>query len=475
MHLSNERRRFFDFTRAMLYLSNMEMPPYKIKMVEPIKLLPETSRVQKIKRAGYNLFFLNSEDVTIDFLTDSGTGAMSENQWSALMQGDESYAGSTSFRKLHSAIRQVLGFPYIIPVHQGRGAESVFSSVLIKDGMAVPGNAHFDTTRAHIENRGGIPIDCTIKEAYNFNSRHPFKGNIDLKNLESVLKKYSGRVAYVLLTVTCNQAGGQPVSLLNIKKVSAICGRYKIGLFFDIARFAENAFFIKERERAYRNKNISFIVKEMMRYADGVLMSAKKDAIVNMGGFIALRDKKLFRELAPYAILAEGFLNYGGMSGRDMEALAVGLKEGVEEAYLRYRVSQIKYLGAGLTRAGVPIIQPAGGHAIYVDAGRWLKHIPHDQFPGQALAITLYIEGGIRGVEIGSIMEGRDPLTKKTRHARQELLRLAVPRRVYSKEHLDYVISVFQKISRIKNKIRGVGFEYEAPILRHFSSRFKLV
>ncbi|KKT29932.1 tyrosine phenol-lyase [Candidatus Giovannonibacteria bacterium RIFCSPLOWO2_12_FULL_44_25] len=450
----------------------MNLPPYKTKMVEPIGLVSRAERIKKLKRAGYNLFFLNSEDVYIDLLTDSGTGAMSENQWAAMMRGDESYAGSSSFRNLQNAVKSILGFPYIIPTHQGRGAEQVFNSVFVKNGMVVPGNAHFDTTRAHIENRGGLPIDCTVSEAYRADFSSPFKGNVDLAKLEKTLKKYKSRVAYILLTVTCNSVGGQPESIKNIKAVSRLAKKYKIGLFFDIARFAENAYFIKAREKKYKNQNIRKIVREMMSYADGALMSAKKDAIVNMGGFIALKNKETYSALAPSAILMEGFLHYGGMSGRDMEALAQGLWEGTDEHYLKHRISQVEYLGENLSKIGIPILKPVGGHAVYIDAGKTLPHIPWNKFPGQALAIAAYIEGGVRSVEIGSVMEGRDQKTHENKKARMELLRLAVPRRVYSQEHLDYVISIFEKIFKIKNRIRGVKFTYEAPMLRHFSSRF---
>lgn len=450
----------------------MSIPPYKIKMVEPVKMLAKKERIRKIKKADYNLFFLKSEDVAVDLLTDSGTGAMSQDQWAALMQADESYAGSTSFARFEKAIKDILGFPYVIPAHQGRGAESVFNKVLVKDGDIIAGNSPFDTTRAHIENRGGKIIDCTGKEAWS-PALHDFKGNVDLKNLEKTLERYQNKIAYVLLTITCNSVGGQPVSLANIKAVSAICKKYRRPLFYDIARFAENSYFIKEREIKYKNWPIKEIVKEIMKHADGVLMSAKKDAIANMGGFIAVKSKELYDKLAPHAILLEGFLNYGGMSGRDMETVARGLYEGIDENYLRYRVGQVKYLGEALHELGIPVIRPIGGHAVYVIANKFLPHIAWDKFPAHALAIALYIEGGVRGVEIGSIMEGRDPQTKENRRARQELLRLAIPRRVYTKEHLDYVIETFKAVIKNKNKIRGVRFKYESPILRHFSSRFR--
>lgn len=452
----------------------MTLPPYKTKMVEPIRLLTREERVRKIRKAGYNLFFLNSEDVAVDLLTDSGTGVMSQNQWSALMRGDESYAGSASFKRLQKAIQKILGFPHVIPTHQGRGAEAVFNRALLKDGGIVIGNSPFDTTRAHIENRGGIIIDVTCREAHDPKSMFEFKGNVDLKKFEKAIKRHGKKIAYALLTITCNSVGGQPMSLENIKAVSKIAKKYRIPLFYDIARFAENAFFIKEREKRYRAWSIADIVSEVMKYADGVLMSAKKDAIVNMGGFIALRDEALYQKLAPYAILHEGFLHYGGMSGRDMEAVAQGLHEGIDENYLRYRIGQTAYLGNALHELGVPVLRPVGGHAVFVDALAFLPHIPWDKFPGHALAIALYIESGVRSVEIGSLMLGRDPQTKENRRAPREFLRLAIPRRVYSQEHIDYVIEAFTRLIPQKNAISGVKFKYEAPILRHFSSTFTL-
>jgi len=447
----------------------MNIVPFKTKMVEAIRLLSREERVKKIERAWYNMFFLSSEDVYIDLLTDSGTGAMSEKQWASLMCGDESYAGSTSFRKFRYSVEKILGFPYVIPTHQGRGAEQVLNRVLVESGMTVPGNAHFDTTRAHIEERGGIPIDCTVNEVYEDSSQYLFKGNMSLITLKRALNQNLRKIAYILLTITCNQAGGQPVSLENIQSVSDLAKLHGVQLFFDGARFAENAFFIKEREEGFKSASIRSIVLKMMSYADGMLMSAKKDSIVNIGGFIALRDKALLEKLSPYAILMEGFLHYGGMAGRDMEALAQGLFEGTDEDYLRYRISQVKYLGDKLVEIAVPVILPTGGHAVYVDAGKMLPHIRWQEFPGQALSIALYTEGGIRAVEIGSVMEG------KNKKAKRELLRLALPRRVYGKEHLDYVIDVFKELYLNRKNIRGVKFTYETPILRHFSSKFELI
>ncbi|KKU50570.1 MAG: tyrosine phenol-lyase [Parcubacteria group bacterium GW2011_GWA2_47_10] len=414
----------------------MELPPFKTKMVEPLTMRTRKEREGLIKKAGYNLFFINSADVMIDFLTDSGTGAMSENQWAALMQGDESYAGSSSFIRFKKAVQKVLGFPFVIPTHQGRGAESVFNTVLLNDGDSVTGNSPFDTTRAHIENRGSKIIDVTSGEAFSKKSLHGFKGNVNLKKLERVLIK-NKTIRYVLLTITCNSVGGQPVSLENIRGVAKIAKKCSVPLFYDIARFAENSFFIKEREKRYRNWPISKIVLETMRHADGVLMSATKE--------------------------------------RDMETVAKGLYEGIEESYLRHRIEQARYLGESLHKAGVPVLRPIGGHAVYVNASEFLPHISWDRFPAHALAISLYIEGGIRGVEIGSLMEGRNPETGENRKARFELLRLAIPRRVYSREHFDYTIDVFKKIVKDKGRIKGMKFNYESPILRHFSSTFKLL
>lgn len=452
----------------------MDIVPYKTKMTERIRLVPKTVRSRKLKAACYNLFFLNSEDVYIDLLTDSGTGAMSDEQWAGVMLGNESYAGSPSFRKkLKKAVKDVLGFSYVIPVHQGRGAENVVNETLVKPGFLVPGNAHFDTTKAHIRHRGGVPVNCTIAEAYDNAEDHLFKGNVDLERLESLLKIHRIYISYILITITCNQVGGQPVSMENIRRVSELAQRYGIKLFFDGARCAENAFFIKEREPGYRRKSIKEIIKEMMGHVDGMLMSAKKDAIVPIGGLIALKDRALYEQLSPFAVVFEGGLEYGGMSGANMEALAQGLYEGIGEQYLRYKVSQIKYLADRLSEIGVPVLKP-GGHAVYVDAGKFLPHMQWEQFPGHALAIALYLEGGVRSVEVGSLMEGRNR-SGKNQKAKMELLRLAIPARVYSKEHLDHVVETFKIVLKKKDSLRGVEFAYEPPVLRHFSSKFSLL
>lgn len=448
------------------------VPPYKTKSVERIRLLPKDERIRRLEAAGLNPFLLNSEDVFIDLLTDSGTSAMSNDQWAGIMRGDESYAGSASFQKLKTAVKDVMGFDYLLPTHQGRGAEHVLDKLLIKEGQIVPGNLHFDTTKAHIENRGGRAVDCTVEEAYDIKSSYPFKGNIDLSRLEKVISEDPKRVAYILITITCNTGGGHPVSIENIRGVANIAKRYKLLLFFDAARYAENAYFIKQREEGYKEVSIRTIVKEMMDYVDGCLMSGKKDALVNIGGFLALKDKELFQKLSPICVLMEGFPTYGGMSGRAMEAMAVGLYEGAEEEYLKYRTGQVEYLATELDRLGIPIMKPPGGHAVYIDAASFLPHIPSAELPGQALCNEVYIEGGVRGVEIGTLLAGRDPTSGNNIYPKLELFRLAIPRRVYSREHLDYVVECLNRVYQRRNKIRGLKFVYEAPILRHFQSTF---
>lgn len=452
----------------------MKVPPFKIKMVEPIRLLPKKMREAAIQKAGFNLFSLSSKQVFIDLLTDSGTSAMSDRQWSGLMLGDESYAGSSSFDRFREAVKSVMGFPYVLPTHQGRGAEHVLDRLLISEGQVVPGNMHFDTTKAHIENRKGKAVDCTIDEVYNVRSAHPFKGNVDLQKLKKSIQQYEKKVAYILITVTCNSGGGQPVSLENIKQVSEIAKKNNILLFIDAARYAENAYFIQQREFEGK-KPVKDIVKEMFNHADGCLMSAKKDALVNIGGFIALKDEKIYKKLCPINVLFEGFPTYGGLAGRDMEAMAIGLLEGVEEDYLCYRIDQVKYLGDKLSKLGIPIIQPVGGHAVYIDAKKFFPHIAQKNFPAHTLCVELYIEGGVRAVGIGAVLAGRDPETKKSIYPKLELTRLTIPRRVYTKEHLDHVADVVAKVYKRKDSVKGFEFDYEGPILRHFQSTFKRI
>lgn len=452
----------------------MELPfaeSYRIKMVEPLRKSSRSEREAWIKDAKYNLFNLKSEQVFVDLLTDSGTGAMSDRQWSEMMLGDESYAGASSYYKLKNAINTITGFRYFLPTHQGRAAENVLFSTLIKKDDMVPGNAHFDTTKGHIEWRKATAVDCTIDEASNTTLEHPFKGNIDLQKLENVFKEYpKERIPMVIITVTCNTSGGQPVSMANIKAVSEMAQKYGVKVIFDAARFAENAYFIKKREAGYQEKSIREIVLEMFSYGDGMTMSSKKDAIVNMGGFIALRDEALFREASTYNIMFEGFITYGGMSGRDMNALAQGLYEGTEFDTLDTRIKQVAYLGQLLHKAGVPLQLPFGGHAIFVDAKRFLPHLPKEQFTAQTLAVELYLEAGIRAVEIGAILADRDPITRENRYPDLELVRLAIPRRTYTNNHMAYVAAALINVWERRDSIKtGLKIVREAPIMRHFT------
>ncbi|MBE9481811.1 MAG: tryptophanase [Bacteroidetes bacterium] len=444
---------------------------YKIKMVETIKKSTREERERWIKEARYNLFNLRSDQVFIDLLTDSGTGAMSDKQWSEIMLGDESYAGASSYYKMKEAIKEICGFAYFLPTHQGRAAENVLFSVLVKDGDIVPGNSHFDTTKGHIEFRKATAVDCTIDQAFNTKNECPFKGNIDLNKLEEVLKNNpKEKIPFIVVTVTCNSSGGQPVSMQNLKDVKKLAGKYGIKVIFDSARFAENAYFIKKREKGYEDKTIREIVREMFSYADTMTMSCKKDAIVNMGGFIGFRDEELFKKAVVYNIMFEGYITYGGMSGRDMNALAQGLKEGTEFDYLESRIEQVAYLGKKLTDFGIPVILPYGGHAIFVDAKRFLPKVPKEEFPAQMLAIELYLESGVRGVEIGALMADRDPVTRENRFPELELMRMAIPRRVYTNNHMDYVAVTLANVYERRNEIkRGVKIIKEAPILRHFT------
>ena len=444
---------------------------YKIKMVEPIRRSTREQREQWIKDAKYNLFNLRSDQVFIDLLTDSGTGAMSQMQWSEMMLGDESYAGASSYFKLKDAIKDITGFEYFLPTHQGRAAENVLFSTIIKEGDIVPGNSHFDTTKGHIEYRKAHAVDCTIDEAFNTTLDHPFKGDVDLNKLEKVLKSYpASQIPVIIMTVTCNSSGGQPVSMKNLREVKKMADQYGVQVFFDSARFAENAYFIKIREEGYQDKTVREIVREMFSYADGMTMSSKKDAIVNMGGFIGFNSKELFDKATMYNILFEGYISYGGMSGRDMNALAQGLYEGTEFDYLETRIKQVAYLGQQLKDYGVPVQYPFGGHAIFVDAKRFLPQLPKEGLVAQTLAVELYIEGGVRGVEIGTLLADRDPETGLNRYPDLELLRLAIPRRVYTNNHMDYIaaalINVFDRRDQITT---GLKITKEAPLLRHFT------
>ena len=445
--------------------------PYKIKMVEPLYPSTRTDRETWIREAKYNLFNLKSEQVFIDLLTDSGTGAMSDRQWSALMLGDESYAGASSYYRLKEKIKEILGFDYFLPTHQGRAAENVLFSVLVNEGDLIPGNTHFDTTRGHIEFRKAKAVDCTIDEAFNTSIDHPFKGNVDIRKLEKVFQENPvEKIPFVIITLTCNSSGGQPVSMQNLKEIHRVAKKHGTLLFYDAARYAENAYFIKTREKEYRDKTINEIVGEMFSLADGMTMSSKKDAIVNMGGFIGFRDEKIFREATTFNIMFEGFITYGGMSGRDMNALAQGLDEGTEFNYLDSRIKQVAYLGERLKEFGIPVQVPFGGHAIFVDVKRFLVNVPLEQFPAQTLAVELYLEAGVRSAEIGILMADRDPITRENRFPEMEFLRLAIPRRVYTRNHMDLVAIAMKNISDRREKLtRGLRIVWEAPILRHFT------
>ena len=452
----------------------MELPfseSYRIKMVEPIRKSTREEREQWIKEAHYNLFLLKSDYVFIDLLTDSGTGAMSDRQWSAMMLGDESYAGARSYYNMKNAIHDILGFDYFLPTHQGRAAENVLFSTIVKEGDVLPGNSHFDTTKGHIEYRRAFAPDCTIDEAADTQIELPFKGNMDLNKLEKILKETpKAKIPCGVLTITNNTAGGQPVSMKNIREVSELTHRYGIRLLIDSARFAENAYFIKTREAGYENKSIKEIVKEIYSYADMMTMSSKKDAIVNMGGFVAFKDEELFKRCQMFCIMNEGFITYGGMSGRDMNALAQGLDEGTDFDTLETRIKQVEYLGKKLDEYGIPYQRPAGGHAIFLDAKKILTNVPKEEFIAQTLGVELYLEAGIRGVEIGSILADRDPVTKENRYPRLELLRLAIPRRTYTNNHMDVIAAAVKNVyDRRESITRGYVITYENPIMRHFT------
>jgi len=458
----------------------MKLPyaePYKIKMVEAIKRSTKEQRQQWIKEAHFNLFNLTSDKVFIDLLTDSGTGAMSDKQWGEMMIGDESYAGSSSFTKLKKTVQRLTGFKYFLPTHQGRAAENVLFSAMVKAGDVVPGNSHFDTTKGHIEFRKAKAIDCTIDEAFDTGNLHPFKGNVDLNKLEDVFKTHpKEQIPFCIVTITCNSSGGQPVSMENIRNVSSLCKKYDITLIFDSARFAENAYFIKKREAEFKDKTIKEIAKEFFNYGDGMTMSSKKDGLVNMGGFIALNDEDVYKTATTFNIMFEGFITYGGMNGRDMGALAVGLDEATEFDYLESRVEQVAYLGNKLVEFGVPVQQPIGGHAIFLDANKFVPTIPLEEYRAQALAIELYIVGGIRGVEIGTILADRDPETRENRYPDLELVRLAIPRRVYSHNHMEYIAAALKNIYDTRKEARhGYRIIDEAPIMRHFTVKLEKI
>jgi tryptophanase len=442
--------------------------PFRIKSVEPIRWTTREERLSLLKAAHYNLFLLPADDVLIDLLTDSGTGAMSTMQWAAVMQGDESYAGSKSYDHFRDSIQDICGYKHVIPTHQGRAAERILFGIACKKGDVVPNNTHFDTTRANVEFVGAEAVDLVIPDGRQPASLHPFKGNMDVAALESLIQRVGReRIPLVMLTVTNNSGGGQPVSMENAREVSALCKRHEIPLYFDACRFAENAWFIKLRERGYSSKTPKEIAQEMFRLGDGCTMSAKKDGMANIGGFLCTNDDLLAQQQKDLLILTEGYPTYGGLAGRDLEAIAVGIQEALEEDYLRYRIASTAYLGNHIASQGVPIVQPPGGHAIYLDARAFLPHVPADQFPGIALAAELYVQGGVRSVEIGSLMFGAA--------AQMDLVRLAIPRRVYTQSHIDYVVEVILDVWAHRENLRGMRLTYQAPFLRHFTAHLEPV
>jgi tyrosine phenol-lyase len=442
--------------------------PFRIKSVEPIHWTTRSQREQLLRAAYYNLFLLPADDVLIDLLTDSGTGAMSTHQWAAIMEGDESYAGSRSFDQFRSSVQDIFGYKHVIPTHQGRAAERILFSVMCKKGDVVPNNTHFDTTRANVEFTGAEAVDLVIAEGRQPSVNHPFKGNMDVQALENMIQKVGReRVPLVMLTVTNNSGGGQPVSMENVKAVSAVCRKHGIPLYFDACRFAENSYFVKIRERDYSARSPKEIAQEMFSYGDGCTMSAKKDGMANIGGFLCTNDDVLAQQEKNLLILTEGYPTYGGLAGRDLEAIAVGVQEALHEDYLEYRIASTAYLGNHIAEQGVPIVQPPGGHAIYIDARAFLQHIAPDSFPGVALADELYLEGGIRSVEVGTLMFGKS--------AKMDLVRLAIPRRVYTQSHIDYVVEVILEVWKNRERILPMKLSYEAPFLRHFTARLEPV
>ncbi len=448
--------------------------PFRIKSVEPIRFTTKEEREKILVKAGYNPFLIHADDVLIDLLTDSGTSAMSAKQWAGIMEGDESYAGSKSFYRFEDAVQKITGMKYIIPTHQGRAAEKIIFFIVGGKGKYFPNNTHFDTTRANIEFTGAEAHDLLNETGKHPEIRADFKGNMDVEKLEKFIKeKGKENIPLVMITVTNNSGGGQPVSMQNIRETKEVCKKYGIPFFLDACRFAENAYFIKKREKGFEDKSILEIAQEMFSYADGATMSAKKDALVNIGGFLALNDEELAMQCRNLLIVTEGFPTYGGLAGRDLEAVAQGLEEVVDENYLHYRIRSVEYLGEKLVAAGVPIIEPPGGHAIYIDAKRFLPNIPQEQFPGQSIVCELYIEGGIRGVEIGSVMFGKYDSNGKLIPPPMELVRLAIPRRVYTQSHIDYVSEVILDVFKNREKLKGYEITYQAPMLRHFTAKFK--
>jgi tryptophanase len=449
--------------------------PFRIKVIEAIRLISGPEREARLKEAGYNVFGLKAEDIFIDLLTDSGTGAMSQEQWAALMHGDESYAGARSYYRLKAAVEDIFGFKFFVPAHQGRAAENILSAALVKPGQYVPSNMHFDTTDANIRARGGRPSNLIIDEAFDVGLEHPFKGNMDIGKLTSFIEKVGpAAIPFGMVTITNNAGGGQPVSMENLSAIAKTYHGFGLPFFIDAARYAENCYFIKLREPGYSGKTVLEIAREVFSLADGMTMSAKKDAIVNIGGLLCMNDPKLFENVKNELILREGFPTYGGLAGRDLDAMATGLYEGLDESYLAYRIGQTAYLADRLAQAGISMIRPTGGHAVYLDASRFLPHIPNSEFPGQALVVELYLEGGIRAVEIGSVMFAMpDPETAEMIHPRLELVRLALPRRTYTQSHMDYIAECLGRIKARASKITGYRYTYAPELLRHFTARFE--
>jgi tyrosine phenol-lyase len=447
--------------------------PYRIKSVEPVRVPTLAERTAAIEEAGYNTFLLRSRHVYIDLLTDSGTGAMSDRQWSALMMGDEAYAGATSFYRFEEAVRDVYGFRYVVPTHQGRGAEHLISQILIKQGQYVPGNMYFTTTRAHQELAGGVFVDVIIDEAHDPQACLPFKGNVDIAKLGALIDRVgAANIAYVNVAVTVNMAGGQPVSMRNLREVADVCRRHDILLWCDATRLVENAYFIKEREDGYADTPVADIVRQMMSYFDGCTMSGKKDALVNIGGFLAMNDESILQRARDLVVLYEGMPTYGGLAGRDMEAMAVGIREMVDDQYIAHRIHQVRYLGQQLLDAGVPIVEPIGGHAVFLDARRFLPHLEQERLPAQALAAQLYLHSGVRSMERGIVSAGRDPKTGRNHVPKLELVRLTIPRRVYTDRHMDVAAASVIALYGHRDEIHGLRMVYEPPTLRFFNARF---
>lgn len=458
-------------------MADYTLEPFRIKAVEPFKTTTRSEREEYLREAGYNVFRLRAEDVMIDLLTDSGTTAMSDNQWAGMMLGDESYAGSKNYFHLRDAVRDIFGFEYFVPTHQGRGAEQVLFNVLVKPGQIVPNNTHFDTTRANVEAVGGIALDLVIPEGLDPGSEHPFKGNMQVASLARLIEREGAeKIPLAMMTITNNAVGGQPVSMANLRETKELLKQHGIPLFIDAARYAENSYFIQQREPGYRHRSVKEIACEFFAYADGFAMSAKKDALVNIGGLLAVRNAELFEQIQNRLILTEGFVTYGGLGRRDLEAMARGLYEALDERYLEYRTGQARYLVEVLRRNGIPTVLPAGGHAVFLDAKRFLPHVPQSKFPAEALTIAVYLEGGIRAVEIGSVMFAKkDAATGKVAYPDLELVRLAIPRRVYTQSHLDYVAEVIIDLYKDREKIHGVRIAHEPPQLRHFTARFEML